>query len=466
MKSTVLRHAIWLALAAGATALAAAPPDVGGGGGEEGETATNHLSYPAVDTTGATAAVASFSATVDTLGVTFSYACDKPEKIDTTTFPNTSCVTADGSKYLSVTECTAAGAVCEGLPVEKVYWQKVATNVWTAATMVQSTPVKAEYIDWADNLESVTWKTTSVIRVEATPFAADISPPLTGYQMWHVFGKGTNEAWGVRATVEKLPYKYLSPFAIIYSKTARLNITKVSDASRSCDAEGSGYTGDWMGQSMGWVGTGSTRLSDEVLTPELNVGGKYTYGYNWNLRRVSAAFDKAGWWRLTFYHPTGMVDFTSFPVADATRYAPPDLSLYPPSPTSVIPAFAAITPAAEEGGEEGGEEEGGAYAPVVDPAANITYIDICLAEGTGSGGGGGGGGSGEGGPPEGGGGPPDGGGGGPPDGGGGGGPPEGRGGGGGPPAGVGGGGPPEGRGGGPPAGMGGSGDHEDGDHEP
>jgi hypothetical protein len=462
MRSTVLRHAIWLALAACATTLAAAPPDVGGGGGEEGETATNHLAYPAVDTTGAAAAVPSFSATTDTLGVTFSYACDKPEKIDTTTFPNTSCVTADGSKYLSVAECTAAGAACEGLPVDKVYWQKVPTNVWTAATVAQTTPVRAEYIDWADNLESVTWKTTSVIRVEATPFAADIEPPLTGYQMWHVFGKGTNESWGVRATIEKLPYKYLSPFAIIYSKTARLNITKVSDANRLCDAEGSGYTGTWGGSTLGWMGDGSSKLTDEVLTPELNVGGKYTYGYNWNLRRVNTAIDKAGWWRLTFYHPTGMIDFTSFPVSDPTRYAPPDLSLYPPTPTTAI-AFAAAAPAEpgeDEGGDEGGEE-GGAYAPVVDTVSNITYIDICIAEGTG--GGGGGGGSGEGGPPEGGGGPPEDGG-GPPDDGGGGGPPEGRG--GGPPAGVGGGGPPEGRGGGPPAGMGGSGDHEDGDHEP
>jgi hypothetical protein len=464
MRSTILRHAIWLALAAAATALAAAPPDKGGGGGE-GETATNHLSYPAVNLEGP-AVTNSFSATVDTLGVTYSYACDKPETIDTTTFPNTSCVTADGSKYLSDTECTATGAVCEGFPVERIYWQKVASNIWTAATVASTLPVKAGYVDWADNLESVTWKTTSVVRVETTPFAEGLDPMLTGYQMWHVFGKGTNEAWGVRTTLLKAPYTYQSPYAIIYTSKAKLNITKVSGADRSCDADGSGFTGTWNGGTLGWVGDGATKVSDIAYTPELNVGGKYVYGYNWNLRRENTAVDKAGWWRLTFYTTDDGVDFSTFLVDDPTRYAPPDLSLYPPSSTSVMPAFAAVAPAAEEGGGEEGGDEGGAYAPVVDPAANISYIDICLAEGTGSGGGGGGGGSGEGGPPEGGGGPPDGGGGGPPDGGGGGGPPEGRGGGGGPPAGVGGGGPPEGRGSGPPAGMGGSGDHEDGDHEP
>jgi hypothetical protein len=444
MTSKILRHAIWLALAAGATALAAAPPDVGGGGGEEGETATNHLSYPAVNTEGP-AVTNSFSATVDTLGVTYSFACNKPETVGTTTFPNTSCVTTDGSKFLTASECTATGAACEGLPVERIYWQKVASNVWTAATASSTLPVKAEYVDWADNLESVTWKTTSVIRVETTPFAADLVPTLTGYQMWHVFGKGTDESWGVRTTLDKLPYTYQSPFAIIYTSKAKLNITKVSGADRSCDAGGSGYTGTWD-DYLGWMGLGSWKVSVIDYTPELNVGGKYVYGYNWNLRSLNTSVDKAGWWRLTFYTTNDIVDFSTFLVTDGTRYAPPDLSIYPPSPTSVTPAFAAIAPAAEDGGEEGGEE-GGAYTPVVDPVANITYIDICLSEGTGSGGGGGGGGSGEGGPPEGGGGPPEGRGGGPPDGTGG------------------GGGPPEGRGGGPPAGMGGSGDHE-GDHEP
>ena len=120
MTSKILRNAIALTLAAGGAALfllGAAPPDAGGGGGE-GETATNHLSYPAVNLDGA-AVTSSFSATVDTLGTTYSFACNKPETIGTTTFPNTSCVTADGSKYLSATECSATGAVCEGLPVEK-----------------------------------------------------------------------------------------------------------------------------------------------------------------------------------------------------------------------------------------------------------------------------------------------------------------------------------------------------------
>ncbi|NJD31391.1 MAG: hypothetical protein FIB04_05845, partial [Gammaproteobacteria bacterium] len=50
MTSRIIKHAIWLTLAVGATALAAGgPPGGGGGGGNKPPTeATNNLSVPAI----------------------------------------------------------------------------------------------------------------------------------------------------------------------------------------------------------------------------------------------------------------------------------------------------------------------------------------------------------------------------------------------------------------------------------
>ena len=111
-------------------------------------------------------------------------------------------------------------------------------------------------MDWGDALEAVSWSERSVIRVETQPYYStidDYSPWETtcsnaadsagldpevdckvGLQMWHVSGQGITEHWGVRATEpdpilggDSVSYNYDSPFQIIHTTNARLNLTKL-----------------------------------------------------------------------------------------------------------------------------------------------------------------------------------------------------------------------------------------------
>ncbi|MDE3164622.1 MAG: hypothetical protein KGN36_02365 [Acidobacteriota bacterium] len=352
----------------------------GKGGGGETETATNNLSYPAVHTAEAST-VRVWNVPAGVLGVNYSFGCARPETIGTTTYPNTSCVD-DAGNALTAEACTAPPAgKCAGNSLDRIYWQKVAANDWWAQSSGPLSPVDTHYVDWSDGLESVTWKTSSIIRVETTPFTQFMGPSLEGYEMWHVFGQGTNEQWGVRATDADtpLPFVYQSPYGIIHTPAARLNIAKLN-TSLACPVggppAGSGVTLNWTGSS--WSGPGlALQLRDIPYVAELNVGGKYVYGYNWQLRRDTIEpVSKAGWWRLTFYTTDNSATFLS-----TTQVFPPPATAAPPPFALPRPIAMGVLPAADTGA---------LYQPAVDTAYNLTYLDICVTEGTGSGGGGGG----------------------------------------------------------------------------
>lgn len=343
----------------------------GGGGGGHTEAATNNLSYPAAHTAEAgTAAV--WNVPGGTLGITYSFGCNQPEVVGTTTYPNTSCVD-DLGKVLTAEACTAVGGKCAGQALNRIYWQKVTVNDWWADSIGPTGALNPRFLDWSDGLESVTWKATSTIRVETTPFAP-VMPVLRGYQMWHVFAQGPDEQWGVRATDQEvpIPYMYQSPVAIIHTPAARLNISKLEPGASTCPAGRPTAPLTWTGSS--WLE--AKLLRDIPYTAELNVGGKYVYGYNWMLKRdVIEPWSKAGWWRLTFYTSDS-----------STLFDDPTIPLGPPP---AIPG--------EPGGPMAGSsfvaaaDSGPLYVPVIDVANNLTYLDICIAEGgSGSGGGGGG----------------------------------------------------------------------------
>jgi len=398
-KHLVSSIALAVALAVGASAAVAQgkkPPNPGGGGGET--TATNNLSYPALDLDVTTAAVPySFTIAANPppeLGKTFSYGCAKPETIGSTTYPNTSCISVSGTTitYLSAAACTAAAAPCFNYSVEKIFWQKIAANDWSADSrkllVGESVPVLATNVDWGDNLESRTWPSSSVLRVEVTPYAdrttAEGSALYKGLQMWHVYGQGPSEVWGVRATEGQSPYVYTSPFAIIRTMNAKLNITKIVLGTAACPTAGQGNVRpDLLWNGTEWVdsggGTGTTWLLRNIsYTPELNVGGKWVYGYNWQLRRdgVPASVSKAGWWRLTFYTAPGEIAY-----APTTQIVPPTLPNVPePVLLPIVAAsnLVALKGPGGGGGGGGGGETGGVYVPVVDHTKNITYLDICL----------------------------------------------------------------------------------------
>lgn len=396
------------------------PPPCGRGGGNKPPVeAVNNLSFPAVYTGGLTGAAPSWNVPGGVLGETYSYGCDVPETVGTFSYPNTSCVDALGA-FLTADQCTAVGAPCEGLPVSRIYWQKVPTNQWWAETAGPISPVTSAYLDWGDNLESTTWSERSVIRVETTPFTSLIPWPFdatldptavtfcedaaafygldpllvcnVGFQMWHVLGHGPDEQWGVRATDEAtpLPWLYSSPFEIIHTYGARLHMAKLEPGTATCpgpttggSTPPTGFEWDAVSEPPVWHADGgdACTLRDIPYTAELNVGGKYVYGYNWMLGRdeTSSACGpgwlKTGWWRLAFYAPAGEVVFDpAYPVVEP---------LSPPPGVTALPRQVPLLLMLAE--EE--ETEGPLYRATIDYDNNLTYIDICIGTRPGGGGG-------------------------------------------------------------------------------
>ena len=78
------------------------------------------------------------------------------------------------------------------------------------------------------------------------------------------------------------------------------------------------YGPTWDPLASEWSDT--CLLRDTPFTAELNIGGKFVYGYNWRLKRevMCPGWSKAGWWRLTFYAPTVLFDDAAVPLAPPT----------------------------------------------------------------------------------------------------------------------------------------------------
>ena len=207
-----------------------------------------------------------------------------------------------------------------------------------------------------------------------------------------------------------IAWNYDSPFQIIKSGNARLNITKLSTDTAACPGSGNEGPGDvapvvptdnWNG--AGWDGT--CQYYDDPYTVELSVGGKYVYGYNLRMGDLEDMADlacdgdwaKTGWWRLTFYTTNDDVLFDN---GLAPNVAPPS------SPAAIrsLPRtwFIETTADPEEPAPEavlllGGDPviesedptvDGRLYKPVVDTTNNLSYLDICIVAKTQGGGGG------------------------------------------------------------------------------
>jgi hypothetical protein len=400
-------------------------------GPPSGGEVSNNLSLPAV-LTGSLQSVAHFwtPPAEPVLGEHYSYGCGVPESDGQFEYPNTSCVDdlSEPTEYYAAEACTAVDAKCEGYDVSRIYWQKVDANEWSADEDGTGAPAEVAYVDWGDALEAVSWTEKSQVRVETQPYSTTIpgfDPTVTscydaslaaggdpavdckvGFQMWHVSGQGITEHWGVRATDEaSVSYNYDSPFQIIHTSDAILNIAKMVPGDAVCPNPGEGETGDppppvgaWDPVAQEWGGTQVWR--NAPYTVELSVGGKYVYGFNWRVRDVVMAdgWLKTGYWRLTFY-TTGDDPPVVFSDAAAPVHAPPaspaEERVLPRVLFNSSPATGFLMIAASED-----SDSDALYTPVVDVANNLTYLDICIVEkqqGGGGGGKGGGGGGGKGG---------------------------------------------------------------------
>jgi hypothetical protein len=228
------------------------------------------------------------------------------------------------------------------------------------------------------------------------PFYGDPVGTMRGFEMWHVFGTGKTEMWGARVTdpsddAAPQHYNYDTTFAIIHTGNARLNLAKLSNDAVTCPATPSVYgsspydglfgatepsepTPVWNSSSRTWDQALANATFDMVYSAELNIQGKYVYGYNWNLKTfvMPAGITKAGWWRLTFY--ANDVNFLA-----GTIIGPPAVPASSPAlPLAVVAAVGEIEPAAET--------EGRLYVATVRGAPdNLTFIDVCISAAKGGG---------------------------------------------------------------------------------
>jgi hypothetical protein len=201
--------------------------------------------------------------------------------------------------------------------------------------------------------------------------------------MWHVSGTGIDEMWGSRATDDAipLPFKYDTQYAIMHSASATLHLAKLSAGAVTCPAtptvDGlSPYDDEgepnailtWNASTQSWVSDTALPFQTYMpYNPEMNIQGKFVYGYNWKLKTFDTnGVDKGGWWRLTFYSKD--LDFATAVIG------------IPEVPPAVAAAIGVL---AEEGEDE---TEGRLYVPKVRPDDDLTFIDICLAAAKGGGG--------------------------------------------------------------------------------
>ncbi len=239
----------------------------------------------------------------------------------------------------------------------KWYLQQDANNTWQAESAIPTDTFNVDWVNWGDNLEARAWPDRSQVRIETT-LIQDLTTPMTGFTMQQTSGSGITEMWGTNTQT------YASTQATVYSGAARLTIQKV-DATKTLTWDAS--TGQWTGTGvLGTYFNGAVADAGDgpgYYSAEINVSGKLVYGYNWNMRTPGMS-GGPGSYRITFSLDTEF----------------PGLNTYFDANTQIVPS-------AEE--EAVIAAEGGGVA-AMDPANNLSYIDVNITS-SGSGGGGGGG---------------------------------------------------------------------------
>lgn len=304
------------------------PDNPGGGGKPGGETAGNNLSFPV----------------------------QVSESVYPLTFPGAAGTVLIDGVVLPGTNSTDDPTPCLGAV------QKDSLNSWQADSAL-ATPNVITTIDWGDNLESKDWKLGTVVRVETGLYDSVLAAPMTRYEMCYISGSGTDEVWGLRVTGSAgayVPVELESTEAMVYTAGARLTIQHI--------VPGGPYT--WDPATHMWTGTGAsapifnaaawqaTADGPGSYGAELNVGGKIVYGYVWKTTGLTA-----GEYRLTFSLDDAETGFVGSGASfDGT--------------TIILGSTEAVAAA---------EEEGGGNTAQIDTTNQLTYIDVGLTAGGGSG---------------------------------------------------------------------------------
>ena len=166
------------------------------------------------------------------------------------------------------------------------------------------------YIDWGDNVESVSPKTRSPFRLEVTLYEplADLAVTAHGHTMAVLeYPSSSTELQGTNKA------EYDATYATVVSATPKL-VVQFLGASVPTNLE-------WA--STKWVYPGTSTwptIAPVSFAPELNVGGKYIYGASQGGWKPT----QAGYYRITFYVPSGEVNLASGTIVNAsTGFTPP-----------------------------------------------------------------------------------------------------------------------------------------------
>lgn len=228
-------------------------------------------------------------------------------------------------------------------PYNPWYLQQDPDNEWRAQSNSPGGSVNVDLIDWSDSLEARPWTTNSIVRVETVLYIN--SDPMTAYEMRHISGLGMDEMWGTNGAT------YSESLPTVYASDAQITVQ---------------YLGDVIPEVLTWdsgIRTWIPVIADAVVmnepySAEVNIQGKVINGCSWNVRTDRYGTGE-GYYRITM----------SFESTNTIFDAETEIMV------------------TTEASSDGGEPQGGVAA--VDVDNNLTYIDVLIESGKGSGGGGG-----------------------------------------------------------------------------
>jgi len=344
-----------------------------GGGGDDGETGGNNLSFPVIFADGGSKVLPGTLGEYSLEGVWWYVWGEDP--IDPQA-PLYSCEPSEEDENL----CSDGNAPGDGNSiVYKAYIQKDLKNVWQAynAPVPAGETLNVDWVDWGDNMESVAWKITSKVRTEVTLYE-DIDS-VTQFSMRHVDSWGIDEVHGLQTTLEDEPVYAAGTKATVFTPNARFTIQKLNFKSSSIDP--SRLT--WVPET-GWTEAASENVDiindpifnqavseagdgPEFFNAEINVKGKIMFGYIWDVKTLSQG---EGYYRLTFSFDEGDAAIGTAKFDEFTQLIVPEEEEGEEESTDT----AKVTEITEEGGP------GSGGVAVMDPANNLTYIDVLIGE--------------------------------------------------------------------------------------
>ena len=345
----------------------------GHGGGGDGETGGNNLSFPVIFADGGSKVLPGTLGQYSLEGVWWYVWGEDP--IDPQA-PLYSCEPLDNTSG----KCKDGSTPGDGnSPVYKAYIQKDLKNVWQAynAPVPAGETLNVDWVDWGDNLESLAWKINSKVRTEMVLYE-DIDS-VTQFSMRHVDSWGIDEVHGLQATLEDEPVYGPGTQATVFTPNARFTIQKLNYKRESIDP--SRLT--WIPET-GWTEAASENV-DIINEPifnqavseagdgpaffnaEINVKGKIMFGYTWDVNKLNQG---EGYYRITFSFDEGNAAIGTAKFDEFTQIIVAEEEEGEEEPTEA----AKVTEIAEEGGP------GNGGVGIMDPANNLTYMDILIGE--------------------------------------------------------------------------------------